>query len=60
MLMFNIMLQIYSCDSFLNVICEHRTRVNSFKLFVPASRVNCRQHLFQFVWLMHGTHYQKM
>ena len=35
-----------SPDSFFTFICNSRTLGHSFKLFLPHSRVNCRQHFF--------------
>jgi len=35
-----------SPDNFFTFVCNSRTRGHSFKLFLPDSRVNCRQHFF--------------
>ena len=35
-----------SPDSIFTFVCNSRTRCHSFKLFLPDSMVNCRQHLF--------------
>jgi len=41
-------LVLLSCDRFLTIVYDHTTwtRGHSLKLFVPSSRVNCRQHFF--------------
>jgi len=39
-------LVLLSCDIFFTIIYDHLTRGHSLKLFVPSSRVNCRQHFF--------------
>ena len=32
---------------FFTIVHDHTTRAHSLKLFVPSSRVNCRQHFFR-------------
>ena len=39
-------LVLLSPDSFFTFVCNSTTRGYSFKLFLPDSRVNCRQHFF--------------
>jgi len=39
-------LVLLSCDRFFTIVYDHTTRGHSLKLFVPSSRVNCRQHFF--------------
>jgi len=39
-------LVLLSPDSFFTFVCNSRTHGHSFKLFLPDSRVNCRQHFF--------------
>ena len=40
-------LVILSCDRFFTIVYDHTTRGHSLIiLFVPSSRVNCRQHFF--------------
>jgi len=39
-------LVLLSPDSFFTFVCNSRTRGHSFELFLPDSRVNCRQHFF--------------
>jgi len=39
-------LVLLSPDSFITFFCNSRKRGHSFKLFLPDSRVNCRQHFF--------------
>ena len=34
------------CDRFFTIVYDHTTRGHSLKLFVPSTRVNCRQHFF--------------
>jgi len=36
-----------SCDRFFTIVYDHTTRGHSLKLFVPSSRVNCRQLFFR-------------
>ena len=39
-------LVLLSPDSFFTFVCNSRTRGHSFKLFLPDSSVDCRQHFF--------------
>jgi len=39
-------LVLLSPDNFFTFVCNSRTRGHSFKLFLPDSRVDCRQHFF--------------
>ena len=39
-------LVLLSRDRFFTIVYDHTTRGHSLKLFVPSSRVNCRQHFF--------------
>ena len=48
-----------SCDRFFTIVYDHTTRGHSLKLFVPSSRVNCRQHFFAVRILICGTHHLK-
>ena len=36
-----------SADMFFSLSCNLRTRGHSYKLFLPDSRINCRQHFFR-------------
>ena len=39
-------LVLVSADRFFSLSCNLRTRGHSYKLFLPDSRINCRQHFF--------------
>ena len=36
----------YLVINFFTIVYDHTTRGHSLKLFVPSTRVNCRQHFF--------------
>jgi len=39
-------LTVLPSDNFFTIVADHVTRGHSYKLFLPESRVNCRQHFF--------------